>query len=69
MKIIFTIIAGIALFFSFVLWDYIRIGDFLWGENILQTFLFIVIFFTLLWLFSSSDKTKNNKKDKNTNSL
>lgn len=62
MKIIFTIIASIALFFSYVFWDYNRTGKFQWGENILDTFFFIVAFFALRWLFSSSVKTKNDKK-------
>lgn len=61
MRIILTIIACIGLFLSYVFWDYYRTDTFLWGENFLDALFFIIFFFVVSWLFSSTNKTKNDK--------
>lgn len=59
-KIIITIIFFIILLGNFIFWDYRSTGSILWGENIVQTLIFFIVFYVISWLLDSPKKNRTS---------
>lgn len=59
-KVLISILMFIVLLISFIFWDYRRTGTLLWGENIIQSLAFIIVFFIARSLFDSTTKNRNS---------
>ncbi|GEM_PF-4838084 len=58
-KVLIWILLFIVLLTNFLFWDYRKTDTLLWGENIIQTFGFLIVFFLARSLFGSSKKNRN----------
>ena len=59
-KFIIGIIFFIILLGNFIFWDYRSTGNILWGDNIVQTLVFLIVFYVIRWLLDSPKKNKTS---------
>lgn len=59
-KVLISILIFIVLLINFIFWDYRRTGTILWGENIVQSLGFLIVFFLARSLFDSNKKRRNS---------
>lgn len=55
-KVLILIPVFILVLISFIFLDYRRTGDILWGENFIQSLVFLIVCLLLRYLFSSDKK-------------
>lgn len=59
-KALILIPVFILVLISFIFLDYRRTGEILWGENFIQSLVFLVVCLLLRYLFSSDKKNKES---------
>ncbi|SET49634.1 hypothetical protein SAMN05421676_105101 [Salinibacillus kushneri] len=57
-----SILMFIILLINFIIWDYVRHGEIMWIENIMQSLSFVILFRLFKWFINSS-KNNHTKKE------